>query len=166
MGIRIEQWQAQHLPYLRGLSKPTPEQRLLLELVDSPDRSPAEERQLKAMWRLERATTKAANERLKARRLIEQNKLSERKARTRRLIELGGLVELSGIDQDRGVVLGALLHLVDQLRSKQGADLLPAFKQRGDQLLRQREQERNDNRAARKQPRHSSRKSDEHSSGT
>ncbi|MFH6787409.1 conjugal transfer protein TraD [Methylobacterium sp. MA0201] len=48
----------------------------------------------------------------------------ERRARTRRLIELGGLVAKSGLEEiigtaepdTRAVILGALMHLADELR--------------------------------------------------
>ena len=48
----------------------------------------------------------------------------ERRKRTRRLIELGGLVVKAGIVEltgdDRAVILGALLRMVDKLRSGDG----------------------------------------------
>ena len=44
----------------------------------------------------------------------------ERRARTRQLIELGGLVQKAGLvellDDDRATLLGALMELADQLR--------------------------------------------------
>ena len=48
----------------------------------------------------------------------------DRRARTRRLIELGGLVAKSGLEEiiaqaepdTRAVILGALMHLADELR--------------------------------------------------
>ena len=48
----------------------------------------------------------------------------ERRKRTRRLIELGGLVAKSGLVDltggDRAVILGALLWMADKLQSDQG----------------------------------------------
>jgi hypothetical protein len=49
--------------------------------------------------------------------------VQERRARTRQLIELGGLVHKAGlvelVDDDRATLLGAFLELADQLRSRQ-----------------------------------------------
>ncbi|WP_371345530.1 conjugal transfer protein TraD [Ancylobacter sp. IITR112] len=47
----------------------------------------------------------------------------ERRKRTRRLIELGGLVVKSGVDltgDDRAVIYGALLWMADKLQGEQG----------------------------------------------
>jgi hypothetical protein len=48
----------------------------------------------------------------------------ERRKRTRRLIELGGLVVKAGVvdltGDDRGIILGALLWMADKLQSDQG----------------------------------------------
>ena len=48
----------------------------------------------------------------------------ERRKRTRRLIELGGLVVKAGVvdltGDDRAMIYGALLWMVDKLRSDQG----------------------------------------------
>ncbi len=48
----------------------------------------------------------------------------ERRKRTRRLIELGGLVVKAGIvdltGDDRAMIFGALLWMADKLRSEQG----------------------------------------------
>jgi len=66
--------------------------------------------------------------------------VQDRRARTRQLIELGGLVQKAGlvelVDDDRATLLGALLGLADQLRGDehQGispADLLVRWRRRG-----------------------------------
>ena len=48
----------------------------------------------------------------------------ERRKRTRHLIELGGLVVKAGLieltDDDRAIILGALLWMADKLKSNQG----------------------------------------------
>ncbi len=50
----------------------------------------------------------------------------ERRARTRQLIELGGLVQKAGLVEltgdDRATLLGAMMELADQLRNGQDAD--------------------------------------------
>lgn len=59
----------------------------------------------------------------------------ERRKRTRDLIELGGLVQKSGlaerIREDRAALLGAFLTLVESLDNDKGADLLMLWRRRG-----------------------------------
>jgi hypothetical protein len=66
--------------------------------------------------------------------------VQERRARTRQLIELGGLVQKAGlvdlVDDDRATLLGAFLGLADQLQDDQPegtsrADLLARWRRRG-----------------------------------
>lgn len=64
----------------------------------------------------------------------------ERRERTRHLIELGGLVQKSGlvkaVNDDRAILLGAFLELMDRLRVDEHpngsrADLLAGWRRRG-----------------------------------
>jgi hypothetical protein len=59
----------------------------------------------------------------------------ERRARTRRLIELGGLVQKAGLveltSDDRAVLFGALLDIAAQLRSDQAEHLAGLWRRRG-----------------------------------
>jgi len=52
--------------------------------------------------------------------------VQERRARTRQLIELGGLVQKAGLAEllhdDRAALLGAMMDLADQIRSGRDAD--------------------------------------------
>ncbi len=52
--------------------------------------------------------------------------VQERRARTRQLIELGGLVQKAGLVEllhdDRAALLGAMMDLADQLRGRREAD--------------------------------------------
>jgi hypothetical protein len=67
--------------------------------------------------------------------------VQDRRARTRHLIELGGLVQKAGlvelVDDDRATMLGALLDIADQLRiGREGDDRTPpqlaaAWRRRG-----------------------------------
>ncbi|MDE2363447.1 MAG: conjugal transfer protein TraD [Hyphomicrobiales bacterium] len=60
----------------------------------------------------------------------------ERRKRTRRLIELGGLVVKSGIvdltGDDRGMIYGALLWVSDKLESDQGEHARGVWKKLGE----------------------------------
>lgn len=59
----------------------------------------------------------------------------ERRARTRQLIELGGLVHKAGLvdltDDDRAALLGAFLYLSDQLAGEKKKDVLALWRRRG-----------------------------------
>jgi len=66
--------------------------------------------------------------------------VQDRRARTRHLIELGGLVQKAGlvelVDDDRATLLGALLGLADQLQENEHqeekpADLMARWRRRG-----------------------------------
>ena len=59
----------------------------------------------------------------------------ERRERTRHLIELGGLVQKSGLvglaDDDRATLYGAMLDLAGRARSDDGANAMALWKRRG-----------------------------------
>jgi hypothetical protein len=59
----------------------------------------------------------------------------QRRERTRHLIELGGLVQKSGLveltDDDRATLYGALLDLAGRGRSDDSGDMLALWKRRG-----------------------------------
>jgi hypothetical protein len=63
----------------------------------------------------------------------------ERRKRTRRLIELGGLVVKAGIVEltgdDRAVILGALLWMAEKLRSDQGEHARGVWMKQGKMAL-------------------------------
>ena len=48
-------WRQARLPFLRGLAKPSALQRLLLDLIAHPGRTPKQDRQLESLWKAERA---------------------------------------------------------------------------------------------------------------
>jgi len=59
----------------------------------------------------------------------------ERRARTRQLIELGGLVQKAGLvdltENNRAALLGAFLGLADMLRGEGSAVLVEVWRRRG-----------------------------------
>lgn len=59
----------------------------------------------------------------------------ERRARTRQLIELGGLVQKAGLvdltDDDRAALLGAFVSLADMLKGESGKNLIEVWRRRG-----------------------------------
>lgn len=70
----------------------------------------------------------------------------ERRERTHRLIELGGLVQKSGLveltDDDRATIYGALLGLADQLRGSEGQGVLALWRRRGRHVFDREEADR------------------------
>jgi len=62
-----------------------------------------------------------------------------RRERTRHLIELGGLVQKSGLveltDDNRAAIMGGLLFLADVLTGEQGKTSLQLFTRRGARAL-------------------------------
>ena len=63
----------------------------------------------------------------------------ERRERTRHLIELGGLVQKSGlvdlVDDDRATLYGAMLDLVGRVGTDDGENALALWKRRGKQAF-------------------------------
>jgi hypothetical protein len=139
-------WAVEKIEELRGLKSPTDGQRLALLLADKADRSDAETRNLQALLKAERAADRARSARAAAARLVANASEAERKARTRKMIEVGGLVELAGLaDQDRGALLGLLLSAAKQASDPES---LAAAKRAGDAMLSSREADRKAKKAA------------------
>jgi CO/xanthine dehydrogenase FAD-binding subunit len=68
---------------------------------------------------------------------------TERRHRTRHLIELGGLVQKAGLieltDDDRAVLLGAFVRLAEILSGDEGARFSARCRERGKHAFRERE---------------------------
>ena len=64
----------------------------------------------------------------------------DRRARTRKLIELGGLVQKSGLvtvaNDDRALILGALISLVGELQDSQEKEKRANWRALGDAALK------------------------------
>jgi len=94
---------------------------------------------LRTCWsRWRRATQALARARKRSALLVTQDWRAERRARTRHLIELGGLVTKAGlverVDDDRATLLGAFLNLRDLLDGTgddSPADLKARYRRRG-----------------------------------
>ena len=94
------------------------------------------------MARLRRLTVQQNRTTLARARHDTRDWAKERRARTRQLIELGGLVQKAGLieltDDDRATLLGAFLELADQLQQQgderqeeKPADLMARWCRRG-----------------------------------
>ena len=134
------EWLSARVEYLRGLKEPSEQQRLLLLLAEKSDRTTDDERKLAALVRAERAADRAARAKADAARILNADKVAQRKARDRELYNVAGLLILGGLvdskrgtpTMDRGELLGALASL-----SKVPADdpRRAEWKKTGDKLL-------------------------------
>jgi hypothetical protein len=138
-----DDWLNTRLAYLQGLKSPSDHQRLLLLLVEKPDRTPEDERKLLALVRAEKAAERAQKARANAARIVNAEKLSVRKARDRELYNAAGLMILAGLVDsrtgmpllDRGELLGALMELS---RVSPEDERKAQWKRKGDALLAER----------------------------
>ncbi|MBK3823313.1 hypothetical protein, partial [Paraburkholderia aspalathi] len=96
------EWLTEHVQYIKGLKSPTATQSLLVELAAIPNPSAQESRQLDKLVRLEKINQKADAMKAEAARMLSARREDQRKARTRELIELGGIVSMVDFPVDRG----------------------------------------------------------------
>ena len=136
---RIDDWRASRLNFLRGLKKPSDAQRMLLALHDLPERNATQAKQLEKLWKLDRVEAKAEVARAEGYRIVKGKSMSARKERDHRLIQLGVLVDITNLGEDRGIILGALMDVSDRLQGKDGQVLATQFKARGDAELHRRD---------------------------
>ena len=103
-------WLMEKTTYLAALKKPSDAQQLLLELSRINQRTLEQEKKLNALIKAEKAIDRANKEKIVVRKLLNAEKETERKARTRHLIQLGALFEIAELDQrNPAELLGILL---------------------------------------------------------
>jgi hypothetical protein len=132
-------WLASRILYIKALKAPTESQKMLVELAEIESPTKQETRQLDAMVRLEKINQKADEARVAAQKIMAERRDGQRKARTRELIELGGIVSMVEFPDDKGVLTGALLWAMDQIKTD--ASLTKQLKTRGDTFIAKRELE-------------------------
>ncbi|OTP78477.1 conjugal transfer protein TraD [Caballeronia sordidicola] len=130
-------WLAARITYIKSLKAPTESQKMLLELAEIASPTKQEVRQLDAMVRLEKINQKADEARLAAQKIMAERRDGQRKARTRELIELGGIVSMVEFPDDKAVLTGALLWAMDQIKTD--AALAKQLKKRGDTFIAKQE---------------------------
>ena len=102
-----------HLDFLKALSRPADYQKLLIELYEKIDRTATEDKKLSALIRTEKATIRANKAKQDMQNLLNaertKEKALERKARTKRLIELGALFDIANLGHhDPATLVGML----------------------------------------------------------
>lgn len=133
-------WLASRIAFIKGLKAPTESQRMLLELAALESPTKQESRQLDALVRLEKVNQRAEEAKAAAQKVMAERRDQQRKARTRELIELGGIVAMVDFPVDRGTLTGALLWVLDQFKTEK--ELAATLKKRGDTFIAQREKEK------------------------
>ncbi len=113
---------------LRALSRRSPVQMAILDLYDEPTRTSEQGRQLAALLRADFATSRATVAQAKAAKILSRQGERDRKARDRHLIELGRIIERSGMSgHDHATLLGGL-----RAMSKAASEKFAAWKAAGD----------------------------------
>lgn len=103
-------WLTEKITYLAALKKPSDAQQLLLELSKISDQTPEQEKKFNTLIKAEKAMDRANKEKIVVRKLLNAEKETERKARTKHLIQLGALFEIAQLDQrNPSELLGILL---------------------------------------------------------
>lgn len=101
-----------HLQFLKALTRPTDYQRLLLELMEKTERTPIEDKKLAALIKTEKANLRAMKAKQQVNKLLNAEKAQQRKARTKRLIELGALFDIANLEHlDPATLVGMLSNI-------------------------------------------------------
>jgi hypothetical protein len=102
-------WNADLVARLKGLKSMNEQQQLIVLLFGKRNRTREEDKELELLLKAERAKERAKTAELAATKLLGSRKDAERKARNHRLIQLGMLVDMAGLDgRSRGEILGCL----------------------------------------------------------
>lgn len=136
-------WTENHIAYIKGMTKSSEQQQLLVILHEMASRTPQDEKKYLAIERAEKAAERAAKARRDATNYINSEAkakaAADKKVRDHHLIQIGALFEILDIDKRPA---GELLGLLMAGASAANADPTKwaAWKQRGDALLMQRKQ--------------------------
>lgn len=119
----------------RGADKLSREQRLALQIADMPEQSEKDQSMLRTILDAERAAITARRKKADAAKIYQDQAEKERRVRTRRLIELGGLVDIADVsDYDKAVLLG-MLASIQELQDHE----IESMRQRGSKIFADRE---------------------------
>ena len=111
-----DKWLEDRVAYIRGLKSPNDHQRLLLLLNEKKGATDDDRRKLVALVKAEKAAEKAQRAKASVAKIVNAEKLAERKRRDHELYQSAGLFILAGLvdtktgkpNLDRGELLGAL----------------------------------------------------------
>lgn len=111
----------QRVAYIKGLKSPNDRQTLLVALFDKKGKTASDDKKLRALVKVEKAELKAQEAKASIAKLLSDEKVKQRKARTHELINSGALMILADLvdgntglpKMDKGELLGGLLSLVN-----------------------------------------------------
>lgn len=152
--VREDTWRKSRYGYLRGLTQPTPEQYLLLTLVqahgirghrlnDGETDLTAVQGQIERLWALEKANERHVKRRGQRAKQMSKEDKAARKARDHELYKAAGLLSVAGaVDKktgrltiDAGFLVGIIKSIVDDKLTPDGNNA--RFKTLGDGLIAQ-----------------------------
>ncbi|HAN2252275.1 TPA: conjugal transfer protein TraD [Escherichia coli] len=115
--MQQNEWLAKRLDYIRGLTAPSEQQRLLLALCEQPELSATDSRKLAILVRAEKAAERALKARADAARVMNAERRAARKARDHELYKAAGLLSVAGVvdretgtlNVDAGTLVGMLM---------------------------------------------------------
>ncbi|QAU35144.1 conjugal transfer protein TraD [Janthinobacterium sp. 17J80-10] len=143
MNRNSENYLHTQMALIKSLQNPSDQQ---LKLVDLGARylqghrlTTAELRAMEALILCEKSRCRAEAAAAKAAHALKNEKVQAHRIRTRRLIELGGLVELAQLgDWDKGLLIGAFTHMKLQCARDGWEKIAAMLKADGDQILESR----------------------------
>ena len=107
-----EQWLSNRVEYIKGLKSPSVTQKTLVELYEIPEtqRTPINIKHLNTLIKAEKAADKAVSAQRAAKKVLTEDQAKKRKERTHKLVQLGALFEVAGLDNyNPSALLGVLL---------------------------------------------------------
>lgn len=107
-----DQWLVNRVAYIKGLKNPSSTQTALVDLYEIPEaeRTSTNIKNLNTLIKAERAADKAASAQRAAKKVLTEEQAKKRKERTHRLVQLGALFEIAGLDSHNpAALLGVLL---------------------------------------------------------
>lgn len=146
--LERNQWEIQFIDTLKKTPKKNSKNITLLELYDSQNRTPFQDRLLKnildgeykafcAKYEFEQSKKTADDKYAKALEAMRKEKqkatAQSRKQRAHELITIGALTEITHFEKDRGLIAGVLLDALDRFNLDE--NLKRTLKNRGDELL-------------------------------
>jgi hypothetical protein len=119
MADQSDNWLADKIAYIRGLTNPSEAQKALVVLADLPHRTREQQRTMDTLIRAEKSAERAARARADVAALLAAESRKKRAARTHQLCRSAGLLGLAGLldtqtghpTRDRAELLGALIEL-------------------------------------------------------
>lgn len=137
-----EQWLVNRVAYIKGLKNPSVTQKTLVELFEIPEgqRTPTNVKHLNTLIKAERAADKAASAQRAAKKVLTEDQAKKRKERTHKLVQLGALFEVAGLDNHNpAALLGVLLKAAEVSTDDQKWDI---WADQGQMVLNQRKNTR------------------------